>query len=366
MSQHLAAISRTNSALLDIIRFLASQGVVIGHCFGFMDIVPTGFSGMASYCVLVFFVLSGFLISYSLWSKLELDSEYSFWSFFQDRFFRIYPPFIGALLLVLVLDFSSFLITGNDYSASMYVKNFVINLFQLQGFPIANILYHQYGIELFYFRHLGSNFPLWTISIEWWLYMFYGFCIFYILRKRTHKFKHWLVFVFLLITPIYYVFFSTRLDKGLTLYWFLGTLITLAMYHGSQKYGSQRIVRILSISLICMGLLGFSLLGYNTAILLFFIGLFYLMVYGNEPQSESFSFLERLSKTLASYSYSLYLVHYPIMVFAVEVFKPEKNLGNFFLLIIVCNVIAFLFARIFERRSKHLKLLYENYRRNKN
>jgi len=174
-------ISKTNSSILNLVRFLCCQGVVVGHALGFLHISHRYVGGLASYCVLLFFILSGFLISYSLLNKLKNQPEYNFWSFFKDRFFRIYPPFLGALIVVVLLDFTSGYLTGADLSIKMYMKNFMLNIFQLQGFPVANILYYQYGLDFFYFRHFGSNFPLWTISIEWWLYMFYGFFIFHVL-----------------------------------------------------------------------------------------------------------------------------------------------------------------------------------------
>jgi len=344
------------------IRFLASQGVVVGHALGFMNITPTCLRGMASYCVLIFFVLSGFLISYSLWYKSRTLPNYTFWSFFKDRFFRIYPPFIGSLLLVVVLDFSVIAITGVDFSLWMYLKNFVTNIFQLQGFPIANILYHQYGMEFFYFRHFGSNFPLWTISVEWWLYMFYGFLSFYVLRRPTWSFGRVFLFIFLLITPVYYIFYSTRLEEGLTLYWFLGALITVGLMQQPKDELNQRNVFTFSLSLVCLGLVGFSFLGYDVSILIFFLGLFLLIAFSREEVKLVQKWFQRPAKVLASYAYSLYLVHYPIMVFCIAVFKLGGSFGNFLLLVIVSNVIAFLFARIFENRRTYLKL-YENYRR---
>ncbi|MBL7936216.1 MAG: acyltransferase family protein, partial [Bacteroidia bacterium] len=97
-------ITQTNSIILNFIRFLCSQGVVLGHLMHFFNFKNSFFNGIASYCVLLFFILSGFLISYSLSSNLNKNSNYNFRVFFVDRFFRIYPPFVAALILVLFLD----------------------------------------------------------------------------------------------------------------------------------------------------------------------------------------------------------------------------------------------------------------------
>lgn len=264
-------ISKTNSSILNLVRFLCSQGVVVGHALGFLHIGHRYVGGLASYCVLLFFILSGFLISYSLLNKLKNQPAYNFWSFFKDRFFRIYPPFLGAILLAVLLDFTSGYLTGTDMSVKMYLKNFVLNLFQLQGFPVANILYHHYGLDFFYFRHFGSNFPLWTISIEWWLYMFYGFFFFYFTKAKRIKVAYWLILMFLLITPVYYLFVSTRVEKGLTAFWFLGTLITYGFMRTSDSTKKNTVSLITSLILILSGMYGYYAFGYNGAALLFFM-----------------------------------------------------------------------------------------------
>jgi len=359
-------ISKTNSSILNLVRFLCCQGVVVGHALGFLHISHRYVGGLASYCVLLFFILSGFLISYSLLNKLKNQPEYNFWSFFKDRFFRIYPPFLGALIVVVLLDFTSGYLTGADLSIKMYMKNFMLNIFQLQGFPVANILYYQYGLDFFYFRHFGSNFPLWTISIEWWLYMFYGFFIFYFTKAKFINATHWMILIFLLITPVYYLFVSTRMEKGLTAFWFLGTLITYGFIRSSDSSKKNTVSLVTSVILILSGMYGYYALGYNGAALLFFMGLFTLMMFSNGNYHWFNRRLSKVSETLASYSYSLYLVHYPIMVFILVVFKPNDDIVGFIVLLVVSNIAAYLFARIFEANSKSWRLKYENYRRNKN
>jgi len=365
MPSAFSEISRTNSAFLNLIRFLCSQGVVVGHALGFLHLSNCYVGGLASYCVILFFILSGFLISYSLISKMKTVPNYDFKSFFFDRFFRIFPPFIGSLILVLVLDTSASWILGTDLSVTMYIKNFVVNLFQLQGYPIANILYQDYGMDFFYFRHFGSNFPLWTISIEWWLYMFHGFFIFYFVKSNQIKPIHWLILLFLLITPIYYLLVSTRMEKGLTAFWFLGTLITYTFVYSSYVPKRNIVVFGTSVLLILLGMYGYYALGYNTAAMIFFMGLFTLVIFSNRSVGSFSKRLSKLSEELASYSYSLYLIHYPVMVFIIGIFKPGYNFLSFIVLLIVSNIAAYLFARFFEANSKKMKFLYENYRSNK-
>ena len=222
------SLSRTQSAIIHWVRFLCSQAVVLAHLFGFFQWKAGPFNGMGSYAVLVFFILSGFLIAHSIREKSKSNLGYGFGNYVIDRFFRIYPPFVAALLLVFVLDVAQFEYTGQFYSFIQYLISLSINLLQMQEFPLATYINEHYMIEAFRFRLMGTNIPLWTISIEWWLYLFYGFLIFFIVKARKVKFIHWALLLFLSLSPLYYMVIPARMDKGLTLIWFLGALTVTA------------------------------------------------------------------------------------------------------------------------------------------
>lgn len=354
-------ITNTNSNILNFIRFLCSQGVVLGHMMHFYAKQNVFLNGIASYCVLLFFILSGFLISYSLSSNLNKNPNYNFKSFFMDRFFRIYPPFVGALILVILLDVAGYLITNQGFSWFEYVKNFSINLFQLQEYPLANILNKSYKINFFYFPYLGTNLPLWTISIEWWLYMFYGFIVFYIVKNKTVGLKEIIILIILSVSPVYYLLVSTHMEKGLTIFWFLGVLITPSLMMSNNRVIFNKLSFTFLLLLLLGGMVGFVFLGYNTGALIFLLALFLLVVYQKE-ENIFINKLSKLSEKLASYSYSLYLTHYSILFFLFKVFKIEFSLINFIFLLLLVNLTAYFFAQIFEVKSKKLKYIYENYR----
>jgi peptidoglycan/LPS O-acetylase OafA/YrhL len=354
-----SGISQTHSIILNLIRFLCSQGVVFGHLIIFFGIPDQYFPSLASYCVLMFFVLSGFLISFSLRQHLTKNENYSFWNYFRDRFFRIYPPFIAALVLVFVLDLLSALASGGQFSWSIYFFNFVINSMQLQEFPAATFLNEHYMIEFFRFHYFGTDLPLWTISIEWWLYMFYGFFVFYILRNKKMRLTHLIIFVLLSLSPLYYLFISARMEKGLTLFWFLGVVLS---YVRPSTFKTNQFHFYFNLLVLVFGMFGFFYLGYNSSIVLFFLSLFALFTTCKDEMTGFNHLLKSISTRLSGYSYSLYLIHYPLICFVVTTLQIELSWINFVLVFLSVNIIAFLFAEIFEKNSKKLKLKYENYR----
>lgn len=345
--------------MLNAVRFICSQGVLAGHLVVFFGLSCPFLVNMASYCVLMFFILSGFLISHSLHQKMNTHPGYGFKAYFLDRFFRIFPPYIAALLLVFVIDIVGFNITGQYFSWTIYTGNFIINSLQLQEFPIATWLNEKYMIEFFRFHYFGTDLPLWTIAIEWWLYMFYGFLVIYFFSSEKIKIVRIPILVMLAITPVYYILVSARMEKGLTLYWFLGVILTAG---STLLYLQYRLVFYFSLLILLVGIFGFQTLGPQVSITIFLLGLFLMM---QSTQGDRMK-LNRLIKWLADkgsgYSYSLYLIHYSIIYFITTVFQFKKDLYHFFMIYIAINVVAYIFAEIFEKKSKYWKLKYENHR----
>lgn len=106
------------SFALDLLRVFAAELVCIFHAIAFFKVdwlrnphLPP----MQNFGVCVFFVLSGFLIAYTLMKKSE-DPDYGFPDYLIDRVARIYSGWVPALIFVAVVDF--FLVKAGVYSAS--------------------------------------------------------------------------------------------------------------------------------------------------------------------------------------------------------------------------------------------------------
>jgi len=352
-------LSFSQSAIIHWWRFLCSQMVFFAHLLAFFRWKDYPLPSMGSYAVLIFFILSGFLIAHSIQENCDSKENYNLNTYLRDRFFRIYPPFLATLILVFVLDISSFEYTGQLYSLKQYWINFFINVFQLQEYPPATFLNEHYMMELFRFRIMGTDIPLWTIAIEWWLYVFYGFFVFKIARSKQLQPFHWILLAGLALSPLYYMFVSARMEKGLTLYWFLGTLIALGRLKSTTSLNRKTF--LLSLITMLAGTCCFSWMGYHGAILLFFIGLYFLMQH-DKIRVEVIDRTLPLAKTLAGYSYSLYLIHYSLIVFIIAMIPLQYTVTEFWLIFIFVNLSAFGFAYLFEQPTNRWKKRYENYR----
>lgn len=337
-------LSQTNSMVLNLLRVLAAHAVVIGHAlsFGQLTLLKDGtyFPYIQNIGVDIMFLLSGFLFAYSM--RRNLDRErYSFNDYLINRIIRIYIPYIAALLFVVVISVIhiNFIPYSFDYYKTYNLKMFIGNLLMLQNFP---------GTEISTF---SSGRQFWTLALEWWYYIFFGYLLLSFVRKKKKNIVDCVLLFFLAIVPIRNIAYNR--GGGLTRLWLIGALIYLL--YDKVKFKSKLIHRIFVIVLIG-GVLVCGLVTKDAYSPLFKLSLslllLVLMTYGNRGDlprvNEKTS---RILKVLASYTYSLYLVHYSLMDFAFKVFS---NFSPELVLIVSClasNIIAIVFAYLFESKK---------------
>jgi len=159
---------------LDGIRFLAAMFVVIGHTEQFktiMGIINTYDESFflnritlsANDAVLMFFVLSGFLITYLLLVEIERTDNVSIRDFYIRRTLRIWPLYyllvlVGFFLVPIIIK-----LTGFDGYYQSISKDFVPK-FALYLTFLPNVA------TIFAFMPVGIS-HLWTIGVEEYFYL---------------------------------------------------------------------------------------------------------------------------------------------------------------------------------------------------
>jgi peptidoglycan/LPS O-acetylase OafA/YrhL len=377
-------LAPSQSTYLDFVRAGAAFLVLIGHAAQFFWMKSSIISlPLQNAGVMIFFLMSGFLISYTVFSKWN-NANYTFKTFFIDRFCRIYCAYLPALFFVLFVDTFTKTLTGIpkvrvdelkvliDMQNNSGLVSFLGNFFMMQNFPFFQIL-RIIGVpdNLTFIRPFGSGSPFWTISIEWWIYMLFGFIALKFFRDKK-PFPIWLILVSLFVTaePFYYLIGGT--NNCLTLLWLLGMLfallfiylpdyetrlkfyfktynlknVALAFFWGSFLCLVGRCVSIkLDTGKLAIGEFQFGLfLGF-----FLFSGLF-LFPFRDPPiwVSKTFRFF-------ADFSYSLYLTHYSVLV-ALYCFFPghDHNFLFYLFAMLISIAVAILFWLIFE---KHYRIL---------
>lgn len=344
-------INQATSISLDFVRGIAAQLVLIGHLWSFLELNVSIFPIplVQNFGVLVFFIMSGFLITQVTLIK---GYDYGFKNFFIDRFSRIFYTFIPALIFVLMVDFIGKQFYEYPLSYKFSVKSFFGNLFMLQAYPFFNYL----GIESF-----GTARPFWTVAVEWWTYIFFGVIFFY--NSIRNKFSKYTLILFSGILIIYY--FAMR-GSGLSFYWFLGLILSL-LYNSNIKFKIDKRYFIPILLLIAIALIirtYFSPNMYDMGIAIAFATILFLFF--DPPKNIirilNLNLVNKTSRTLANFSYSLYLIHYSLIVWLLEIFDFKKDLFSFAIIFCICNFMSYVFYLLFEKNNfklrKYLKLKF--------
>ena len=94
--------------LLDGVRGLAAQPVLLSHSFALVFVgaqgsTPLVLGWLARLAVIIFFVLSGFVISAGIAGEIRQTGKFNWIEYTIRRAARIYPPYLAAIIFVELL-----------------------------------------------------------------------------------------------------------------------------------------------------------------------------------------------------------------------------------------------------------------------
>ncbi len=369
-------ISDATSFTLNIIRIFSSWLVLIGHGFFYFGLTifknQEIFPALQNIGVVSLFILAGFLSGYSIERKKD-NPQYSFFIYLIEKICRIWSGLLPALLFITLLDRLALFINPERYH---YIRNFNIetflgNIFFLQNFfsyPESTFLSSltKYNIAPF-----GSGRPLWTLSVEWWIYMAVGYLFFIVIpsiRKKSFSFKNLLLLVLISWQPIeFLVGRETGTKVNLTFFFIVGYFIFL-IYRPLSKFKKTNYkIIFLSPSLFLITII-VGLLIKNAYNLLFVISLSFLflslILFGESSQWRYVGKLTGIASFFAGYTYSLYLIHYSIIDFFAFNITNLTNLQKFLFSFFLSHFVAIIMYFLFERHGKALSIYFINLYRN--
>jgi peptidoglycan/LPS O-acetylase OafA/YrhL len=152
------------SVLLDFLRLFAAIAVFLGHT-NFYWFFGGQVSGMGPEngqdYVIIFFVLSGFVISWSI----DRKKDYHFNQYLFDRMVRLWSVALPALCLGLFLDHF-----GRSIHPQTYGHIFSPDHLGLK-YLASGLFFHE---SWFFSIRPGSNGPFWSLSYEFFYYLIFG------------------------------------------------------------------------------------------------------------------------------------------------------------------------------------------------
>jgi peptidoglycan/LPS O-acetylase OafA/YrhL len=288
--------------------------------------------------VVIFFLLSGYLISQTLHRRLA-DPNSRFIDYAIDRWSRIYSGFLPAILVVAAMDYVciSHFHTNPETIERFTLSGFFANLAMLQAPAVA--------------LPFGSAAPFWTVAIEFWIYMFVGLIAFATRNRITIFTVITIVAIFLTgIIPVQ----SLTDNNAVLAPWLLGAACERLISSRSFQKVPNGLLWIVAIVALC-------LLAYHVAAgeRIFSNYAFALAAMIFAPAIATFSrtnpstpkYLESGVKWWVGWSYSLYLLHHSILMFVATAMNGSSRV----LYGVAASIIAsILFASVTE--AHHLSL----------
>jgi peptidoglycan/LPS O-acetylase OafA/YrhL len=341
--------------------------VVIGHGISFMGLFmflhEPNFPWIQNIAVVLFFLLSGVLITHTTLTRKK-NKGYTFKNFFVDRFARIYSVYIPLLFFILVIDgITIYLLSGKDTYDSYNLRTFILNIFMLQNFPMLNYLSAHFS-PLSFLSYLvcttfGSARINWTLSMEWWIYLFVGW---FLLGAQTIKNKvgYVLLLVVLSLPPLCFCLLGYKVG----IVWFGGALVTILL-NAKINLGSPTVKLVLSVVFFIVSFTRIILIHYAydpVFYVLISLSIYFLLEYSNSTKRRILPKLKPVIDRFAAYSFTLFLMHYSIfnlLTLFKDDFAPELLFVTGF---IVSNFAAFTLAYLVEMRYKDFrKFLYKKF-----
>jgi peptidoglycan/LPS O-acetylase OafA/YrhL len=296
---------------LATVRGLAAIVVLLSHVVQVHFLRFTGLntplhwiSSIASeYAVVVFFILSGYLIAHTLEANIKRNGTLRLDVYVIARIARIYPPFLYSIGVSLTVFFILDVFELPGRSSPMRLPT---DLYASRDF--VHLSFHEIKKALFMFDGLLEiNGPLWSLYIEVKLYILFA-CALALVTKRSITQKILLVMVFyylaksgLALNPAF---------VGCAAVWLTGSIA----YYVIQGGGRARLILcggLIVITAICYLLKRIEISPWIVGREILITASITLLLF-----RVKLSTWVPMSRRLSDCSYSLYVTHFPVLLLA--------------------------------------------------
>jgi peptidoglycan/LPS O-acetylase OafA/YrhL len=275
-------------------------------------------SGLGRQWVIVFFVLSGYLVGGSVLRSVGSGS-WSWRAYLLARLSRLYVVLLPALLLGGALDWLGMHMAGTEavYSGNSGMHALAINVHGVLTWPIlaANALFLQTiqlpGMGGHPVPTFGSNGALWSLSYEFWYYLAFPLLVFLLARRQSSKMR-----VLSCLGLLAWGWFVGMNIVLLGLTWLMGTSISFLPAFPARRRWARGLAIVLAVVLFGTALVESKLLDSLSSDLMLGLAvtalIWVILHCATAPLPASYVHIARRA---AHSSYTLYLVHLPMLIF---------------------------------------------------
>ena len=330
-------LTPSGSAHLDLIRAAAAWAVMWGHLRGlfFVDFPQVArhsvwlgsiyfLTGFGHQAVMVFFVLSGFFISSAI-LKRHATRSWSWRDYAIDRSSRLYVVLIPGLMLGLLWDE----LGSHGFAATGLYAHPLLNLGYAaarEGLTFRDFAGNILFLQTILCRTFGSNAPLWSLANEFWYYVLFPLALSAGLAWVNKRWRSATLFAILAIAVAIFVGIDILIGF---LVWMAGCAVAIA--YSRVKLGRRGwLIAYLAAALIALAICLTSArvgtparLGGDIVVgAAFAVVLFGVLQIDFRRQHSRYS---RLTHWCAGFSYSLYVLHFPLLLFLRAWLAPAQR-----------------------------------------
>ncbi len=309
------------------------------------------FTGFAHHAVVVFFLLSGWLVGGSLLNKLS--EPHVMRSYVVDRMTRLWIVLIPAFVLSLFIG--AYTGAVDPGTVSYAARN---------EFSVISFLGNLFGLQDMAVPRFGDNFPLWSLANETWYYALFPLMVVPFMGRspasRIASIILWLLvasslsFEIMLYFPIWLlgVMFSrieitaSSVQRWLVAVALLGITIYQRMTGSTDKLTEESFVQDLIFSLpflLLLASLQFKADSTDTALM----------------------WIKKVGTLFAGFSFTLYVIHVPFLILLRNSYSALRgqslsaydmtNLGVYLVMLTVILVLSYLFHLPFEAQTHRVR-----------
>jgi peptidoglycan/LPS O-acetylase OafA/YrhL len=326
------------AALMDGLRGISAIVVAIVHAFQIFLLPYFGLGSpqhvltslAATYAIMIFFLVSGFMICLSIFKRRDAHGRFDAFGFAEARVLRIYPPLIFALLITIAvyLAISGLGLHGSEtyrLGGELTVVRERATL-EWSALPATLLLLH--GAVPGAPSPPLMDGPLWTLGYEWWCY---------ILAWATFRLLWNGVSLSTLVPPIAIVSMmligANKLFLWFLVIWMAGFVLGYVTKHGQLNSPTAPLVAggLVIVALACIasssrGRLVFDLLrpleGASAQKSMAATGVIFAVAIGLACRLQRRVSVPQFAVGASRYSYTLYVIHYPFLLLSYSVLHP--------------------------------------------
>ena len=347
---------------LDNLRVFGISLVVIYHIF--KEFLPAGFLG-----VNIMFVLSGFLVSFHLLNEVYKTDDIDLKTYYKKRYRRIYP---GVLFMVFVVSLMAIFV-NRDYTVHYFDQVLAALSFTSNYYEILT----GGSYESQFISHLFLH--TWFLAIEVHFYLLWPLLIKFIYKKsekannvkKTFSNRFFAISLILYLITFALTIVLTGLGKNISFIYFADFTRLSSFFLGAivacfvKRFGFRKIpyktVSAVGFSLITILAFFLSYEMKVTYILGFFVTdlatvMIILASYSDENARDPLAV-----KKISPYTYSIYLMHWPVYVITSSLMNKPSALV---LTIIITAVLVMINHHIFEPLFRGEEIGYLSFKKN--